>query len=72
MPINSHVTSEEGKRKLQPKYSNPKKIRRKKKLKKKISKKNLSATFRNFKKISKSHQESEMCVMSKFGRFLCD
>ena len=39
MPINSHVTSEEGKRKLQPKYSNPKKNRRKKKLKKKIRKK---------------------------------
>ena len=50
MPINSHVTSEEGKRKLQPKYSNPKKNRRKKKLKKKISKKKLSATFQIFKK----------------------
>ena len=45
MPINSHVTSEEGKRKLQPKYSNPKKNRRKK-----ISKKNLSATFKIFSK----------------------
>ena len=43
MPINSHVTSEEGKRKLQPKYSNPKKIEEKK-----ISKKNLSATFQIF------------------------
>ena len=49
MPINSHVTSEEGKRKLQPKYSNPKKLK-KKNLKKKISKKNLSATFQIFKK----------------------
>ena len=45
MPINSHVTSEEGKRKLQPKYSNPKKIEEKK-----ISKKNLSATFQIFSK----------------------
>ena len=36
MPINSHVTSEEGKRKLQPKYSNPKKNRRKKNFEKKI------------------------------------
>ena len=39
MPINSHVTSEEGKRKLQPKYSNPKKNRRKKKKKKNFEKK---------------------------------
>ena len=46
MPINSHVTSEEGKRKLQPKYSNPKKNRRKKN----FEKKNLSATFQIFKK----------------------
>ena len=61
MPINSHVTSEEEKRKLQPKYSNPKKNRRKKKIEK-----NLSATFRNFQKISKSHHVSEMWVMSKF------
>jgi len=71
MPINSHVTSEEEKRKLQPQSSNPQKNRRKKKLKKKISKKIQvphfkSATFRNFQKISKSHQESEMWVMSKF------
>ena len=35
MPINSHVTSEEGKRKLQPKYSNSKKNRRKKDFEKK-------------------------------------
>ena len=33
MPINSHVTSEEGKRKLQPKYSNPKKLVRSESLK---------------------------------------
>ena len=45
MPINSHVTSEEGKRKLQPKYPNPKKIEEKK-----IRKKNLSATFQIFSK----------------------
>ena len=45
MPINSHVTSEEGKRKLQLKYSNPKNIEEKK-----IRKKNLSATFQIFKK----------------------
>ena len=46
MPINSHVTSEEEKRKLQPKYSNPKKNRRKKNRRKK----NLSATFQIFSK----------------------
>ena len=45
MPINSHVTSEEGKRKLQPKYSNPKKNRRKQNFEK-----NLSATFQIFSK----------------------
>ena len=43
MPINSHVTSEEGKRKLQPKYSNPKKIEEKK-----ISKKKSKCHISNF------------------------
>ena len=63
MPINSHVTSEEGKRKLQPKYSNPKKKLKKKKNKVPHFKFFLNATFRNFQKISKSHQVSEMWVM---------
>jgi len=35
MPTNSHVTSEEEKRKLQPQFSNPKKIEEKK-IRKKI------------------------------------
>ena len=54
MPINSHVTSEEEKRKLQPKYSNPKKSK-KKKLKKKFFEKKSKCHFPNFQKISKSH-----------------
>ena len=44
MPINSHVTSEEEKRKLQPQSSNPPKKSKKKKLKKK-----------NFERKSKCH-----------------
>ena len=45
MSINSHVTSVEGKRKLQPKYSNPKKNLKKKKIAKKKSKCHISNSF---------------------------